>query len=839
MLERSCCSRSLILYDGAERIGKGDLSHRIDLSTNDEIQELAQSFNVMAGGLEQSHKELESRIKERTVQLSNSVIDVRDKARKLYEYGRDLATISRFSRKVFNAEQTLAKLLDQCMWAVSRGLGYNKALLFIVDRKRALLKLKRDSGLGELLYIPDQSLAGQEPFAGLVRAGRYMYVEDTGSDPVFNRYRSQAFPELPALHVIPVLSGTRNNKCWDILGCFKTDCPAYARHDLSCWMVENTLCRNSLVESYGDKLAYCMSCQIFPVLGVLVVGARPVRGFPKRDISVLRILAAQMGAALENHRLYDANRQMVRDLLELHKATASALAELSLDRALEAFAGSAVKLSGQDACNFWLLSKDGRELVRKAGICSAAGIDTSSFPERVPVDAGVLAASYRRNSVVTDYRMANDGTRLGEVLAAHGLVSLLAVPLTSEGRSIGVLSIHKKSSTPFIESEIAAFLLVANHAALAVNVCILNEEMKNRNRELSSNISLIEGLLASISSGVMLVDKKGTVQLINQAGAALLNMRPGDMMQQPLADLFPEAAAFFDSSIGPYQETEILLADGTKVPIGFSNTYYRGSSGEDEGVIILYRDLTEIKSLRAEVLTKERFAAMGRVVDGVAHEIRNPLFGISSIGQIFERELRDPGHQKLAGALISETKRLNRLVEELLIYGRPMKLQLTKCDVIGLWEEAIQMNREEMEGKGISLWGESGVLHIHAYLDAHQMKQVFLNLIRNAIDSMPAGGEISTTLLLEDRYIIFTIADTGEGIPAGDMEKVFDLFFTTKPKGTGLGLGICKKIIEDHGGEISIRRRQEIQTEKKTGTAVILKLPYKGRVERGTLQRGA
>ena len=110
-----------------------------------------------------------------------------------------------------------------------------------------------------------------------------------------------------------------------------------------------------------------------------------------------------------------------------------------------------------------------------------------------------------------------------------------------------------------------------------------------------------------------------------------------------------------------------------------------------------------IKVLQTEVLNKERFAAMGRVVAGVAHEIRNPLFGISSIGQIFERELVDPAHRELAHALLSETKRLNQLVEELLVYGRPMKLMPGWCDLLELWQEVIGMHRDEIGKKGIKI----------------------------------------------------------------------------------------------------------------------------------------
>ena len=826
-----------ILHEGAERIGRGELEHRISLSTNDEIQDLARSFNVMAGRIAASYSGLENKVQERTAQLSDAKEEVEDKARRLYEFSRDMASVSRLSTKVFNAEQSLEQILDRFMWAVDRGLGYKQSLLGLVDRKRVWLDVKRDSGLGTLLGITSQSLSGDSPFTALVRKGNELYVHDSTRDPVFTHSQQSVASETRSLYVVPILNGTRNKMCWREKSCIRIDCPAYKREDELCWLVDNTYCGNELIESYHNKLAYCMTCDVFPVLGVLVVEARPGRPFKRRDISVLRILAAEMGAALENHRLYGDNRQVVKELLELHKVTALALAELSLDRTLEAFTDSALKFSGLDACNFWLLTEGGRELMLKAGGCIGSEPEAGFCPERVPLDAGVLGRSFRQNAIITEYHdVFNDPTPLGKATAARGLPSLLAVPLRAEGRPLGVFTVHKKSAAPFLETEIAAFMLFANHAAMAINVCLLSEELKSQNRELARNINLREGILASMSSGVMLLDMTGTVELINQAGAEILHSRPAEMMNRRLTDLAPQAAAFLKSSVGPYQEIEIERQDGTSVPIGFSSAYCRAVSGAREGIIIVYRDLTEIKVLQTEVLNKERFAAMGRVVAGVAHEIRNPLFGISSIGQIFERELTDPAHMELARALVSETRRLNQLVEELLVYGRPMKLMPAWCDLLDLWEEVIGMHRDEIGKKGIKISGGLDIGHTRAHLDANQVRQVFLNLLRNAIEATPPGGEITIRLLLEDRFIIFTIADTGGGVPAENIDKVFDLFFTTKPRGTGLGLGICKKIVEDHGGVISIESRQGDWLEERKGTTVTVKLPYRGMPESTNVQ---
>lgn len=279
-----------ILHQGADRIGRGDLAHRIALKTNDEIQDLARSFNIMAGYLEESYSGLEKLIKDRTH-------EVEDKAKKLYSFSRDMATISRLSTKVFNAEQSLDEMLDRFMLAVGQGLGYNRSLLCLVDRKRAWLEIKRDTGLSNLLGLASCPLSDADPFAKLVRSGKAVSVEDFSRDPVFNRYRREATAESRALHIVPILTGTHEKRCWQAKNCSKTFCPAYQAEDAKCWLVENTLCGNELIESYGDKLSYCMSCDVFPVLGVLVVAAKKLP-LKHRELRVLRILASEMGAAL-------------------------------------------------------------------------------------------------------------------------------------------------------------------------------------------------------------------------------------------------------------------------------------------------------------------------------------------------------------------------------------------------------------------------------------------------------------------------------------------------------------------------------------------------------------
>ncbi len=354
----------------------------------------------------------------------------------------------------------------------------------------------------------------------------------------------------------------------------------------------------------------------------------------------------------------------------------------------------------------------------------------------------------------------------------------------------------------------------------------LENMVKIRTAELNESVRLMRGILTSMSSGVVLLDRDGKVKVINRQGARLLGYSVDELMGRKLSSVAPETAGFFVGRMGAYEEREIRRPDEAMVPLGFTVSPYPGGEGEQEGVIVVFQDLTELRALQTELVTKERFAAMGRLVAGVAHEIRNPLFGISAIGQIFDRDLHDPGHRELAGALLSEVKRLNQLVEELLIYGRPMKLKRENTDLRVLWEEVLDLHRDELRRRGIRVTGDYALRHPVVHLDPYQIRQVFLNILRNALEAMPDGGTISIAMLLADRFIEFRVSDTGAGIPKDSLNHAFDLFFTTKPKGTGLGLPICRKIMQDHGGNISI------QSAEGEGTTIVLQLPYSSLEER-------
>lgn len=369
----------------------------------------------------------------------------------------------------------------------------------------------------------------------------------------------------------------------------------------------------------------------------------------------------------------------------------------------------------------------------------------------------------------------------------------------------------------------------------------LEEKVKEQTVELAKGKQLMENVLANMASGLLVVDLEGGITMVNRPGAETLHLSQEGLLGRKLLGLFPDAGELLKVQDGQ-RELNLRLKDGSSITLGFTNSYLLDPGGRQEGVIVLFRDLSEIKRLQEEVRRKDRLATIGEVAAGVAHEIRNPLFGISSVAQILVREVAfDRAHRELVSAMLSEIKRLNALVEDLLFYGRPSKLHLHQEDLNQIWEEILGLSANRLAEGGLHVRKELDPNLPPILLDGHKIRQVFLNLLKNAMEATPPGGtitirtkvrskelgvrgreETSHPSLLTLPLVEISIEDTGLGIASENLERIFDLFFTTKASGSGLGLPICRRIIEDHGGSILVK------SEKGKGSCFTILLPLVG-----------
>jgi PAS domain S-box-containing protein len=325
------------------------------------------------------------------------------------------------------------------------------------------------------------------------------------------------------------------------------------------------------------------------------------------------------------------------------------------------------------------------------------------------------------------------------------------------------------------------------------------EEMGQLFSSLQAEKEFSEAVFNSTASGIMVLDREGRVLKINTTGREILQADKAGLEGRRITEIYPGTKAMLIERSGMAAEITISLQDNISIPVGFNTSALLNPSGGPEGLIVVFRNLSQIKKLQAELRKKEHFDTMERVISGVAHEVRNPLFGISSIAQILDRELDSPQHKALIQAMLRETDRMKRLIEELLLYTRPSRMNITEFDLRMLMEELSHYARAKREDVEISM-NMPPLLTVKA--DRDKITQVLLNLLNNAVDAARSVIGVSAKTLHSG--VQLRVEDDGPGINPEDLDRVFDPFFTTKKGGTGLGLPICKKIIEDHGGTIEL-----------------------------------
>jgi two-component system sensor histidine kinase HydH len=243
------------------------------------------------------------------------------------------------------------------------------------------------------------------------------------------------------------------------------------------------------------------------------------------------------------------------------------------------------------------------------------------------------------------------------------------------------------------------------------------------------------------------------------------------------------------------------------VPVSISASKIINEEGEFVGRVFILRDLAEVRRLQDEIRRKEKLAAIGDLAAGVAHEIRNPLSSIKGIASYYKEKFADGSEDKeMAGVMIEETDRLNRVISELLEFARPSKLNLKLSDLNELLKHSARFIQQEATTKNIQIHLNLTPDAVEAEVDPDRLTQCFLNLYLNALQAMKNGGQLAIASATRvDGSVSIDIRDNGSGISTDDLSKIFDPYYTTKPKGTGLGLAIVHKIIEAHHGQIKAR----------------------------------
>jgi signal transduction histidine kinase len=375
----------------------------------------------------------------------------------------------------------------------------------------------------------------------------------------------------------------------------------------------------------------------------------------------------------------------------------------------------------------------------------------------------------------------------------------------------------------------------------------LGREMRTREEGYIALQTSMHQMLDTLRDGVLLFAPDRRAVMVSDAVARFLDhddttpdtVAIDDMVGMKLEEIFPPQtvlgeflSAAFERNTQNSAET-IMLENGRQVQISLdrigSSTSQSSEAEQTMGTLLTLRDTGSALELEQELEVSRRLAAIGRLTANVGHEVKNPINAMvvhlellrgKLAGQVLDRS----SAQRHVEILADEMHRLDRVVETLADFSRPMNLDLREHDLRRVIDQTLDLAGAELKEHGVLIESESPPLAIPVRIDAELMRQAFLNLLLNAMQAMPSGGTVRVSVRREQRFAVVEIADNGSGIPAAVLPRIFDLYFTTKTKGSGIGLATTYRILQLHGGAMAVRSDADPASPSR-GTTFTLHLP--------------
>jgi two-component system sensor histidine kinase HydH len=371
-----------------------------------------------------------------------------------------------------------------------------------------------------------------------------------------------------------------------------------------------------------------------------------------------------------------------------------------------------------------------------------------------------------------------------------------------------------------------AILLLVGFAGFTL--LFLVQSYRSTQASLSRIKAFSDNVVENVPIGLLALDHQGKIAAFNRGAETILQLSAPQVIGQAADRIIPvELLAEINYSKKQAdvieKEIECKIAGGKMVPLEIGASSLKDENDVLLGNILLFKDLTEVRTLRREVARSQRLASVGRLAAGVAHEIRNPLSSIKGFATYFKERYPDrPDDQQTADIMIQEVDRLNRVVGQLLEFARPVPVKPKPVALQALLNDSIKLIEDRAAEKDISIKTQNNIEVQEVWIDPDRINQVLLNLYLNAIDSMESGGELKVEISSDGqrRDVLIQVSDTGCGISREDLSRIFEPYFTTKSTGTGLGLAIAHNIVEAMGGRI------KVNSEPGKGTVFSVTIPF-------------
>lgn len=367
-----------------------------------------------------------------------------------------------------------------------------------------------------------------------------------------------------------------------------------------------------------------------------------------------------------------------------------------------------------------------------------------------------------------------------------------------------------------VEDRMVRRLIIISLVLAAIGVIILSiifttQNLKTVSNEFKKFKSFTSTVLENMGEAVIVVDEQMRITLFNKSSETLFKRKEDKIVRKNLSELSDD----IDRSLSEYcKSTNEKCVDVTiNTSIGderkfllLNLTRNKDDDGRDNYIIVI-NDLTESRRLEEESKRKEKLSAMGELASGVAHEIRNPINAIGMIAQRLNKEFKVENEKEeyhsITSLLRSEVTRVNKIITQFLSYAKPLSLQIKKINSKNFFDDIYRLFSDQAKLKGVELTKLSDQ-SFEMMIDPELIKQSLMNLIQNAIDAVDKKGKVEINYFKKGTNLIIEVTDNGNGIPEDIKNKIFDLYYTSKPEGTGLGLSIVQKIIVEHNGTIEV-----------------------------------
>jgi PAS domain S-box-containing protein len=541
------------------------------------------------------------------------------------------------------------------------------------------------------------------------------------------------------------------------------------------------------------------------VLGVLVVQSYQRDAFDSDDVELLSIIAHQAGAAIENARLFETQR----DEREMAEAAAR-IARGALSSGTPADAAAAILAIVEDVVSLGgaaigLLDR-GESIVYVA----ATGSARSEIDTRVPLVASiardVLAAGTDPAPNITP--TAPDPTARDAVLARGGVV----LPLAAKNRLLGVLTAAAPGGSVLPRASVEALRRLAPSIALAIDVQLLGEGKRHQHERER----MLATALATMDQPVFVLALDRRVLYANDAAVREYGYSLDELTTMSVDVLVASATpvrAKDDTSRTP---AHVIVAehvhrrrDGSQFPATVALSFIRQDNGSPIGQVLSVRNLTEERRIAEQLRQSEKLAALGELVAGVAHELNNPLAGISAFAQLLlEEDALDDEQRESARLIKREADRAVGVIRDLLLFSRKAGPSSLPIDLNGLIQLTLRLRAYSLRSSGVEVETILDPELPDLAGDDQKLQQVILNLIVNAEYAMRRSSvkRLVVRTAREGEAVVTEISDTGTGMSEDTLQRVFEPFFTTKPpgEGTGLGLSVSYGIVEAHNGTITV-----------------------------------